>query len=112
MRSLPSIDPYSWRVFISELFAFYLSTIHAQIIGGLHLAGPEFESRLTPTVEFLSQQLRPAPMYVLPMHCSGFRTKVALEAALGEGCVPAGVGHRVHIVGNEDDEVKLFSPTY
>jgi len=82
------------------------------IIGGLHLAGSEFDSRLAPTVDFLSRQLKPAPTYVLPMHCSGFRTKVALEAALGEGCVPAGVGHRVHIVGNRDDEVKLFSPTY
>lgn len=49
---------------------------------------------------------------MLPMHCSGFRTKVALEAALGEGCVPAGVGHRVQIVGNRDDDVKLFSPAY
>ncbi|KAK2463193.1 hypothetical protein APHAL10511_004848 [Amanita phalloides] len=79
------------------------------IIGGLHLAGPEFDSRLAPTVDFLSRELRPAPTYVLPMHCSGFRTKVALESALGEGCVPAGVGHRVEIVGNRDDESKLFS---
>ncbi|PFH50915.1 hypothetical protein AMATHDRAFT_75304 [Amanita thiersii Skay4041] len=82
------------------------------IIGGLHLAGPEFVPRLQPTVDFLSKQLRPAPAYVLPMHCSGFRTKVALEAALGEGCVPAGVGHRVEVIGNQADESHLFPPVY
>ncbi|KAF8622674.1 hypothetical protein AX15_006780 [Amanita polypyramis BW_CC] len=82
------------------------------IIGGLHLAGPEFDSRLGPTVDFLSRGLKPAPTYILPMHCSGFRTKVALEAALGEGCVPAGVGHRVDITGNREEESRLFPPTF
>lgn len=62
-------------------------------MGGLHLAGPELADRIKPTVNFLAEELIPAPTYVLPMHCSGFAVKVALEAALGEGCVPAGVGH-------------------
>ncbi|KAF8633458.1 hypothetical protein AX17_004627 [Amanita inopinata Kibby_2008] len=82
------------------------------IVGGLHLAGLEFKPRLQPTVDFLSKQLRPAPTYVLPMHCSGFQTKLALEAALGEGCVPAGVGHRVDIIGNRNHESQLFPPVY
>lgn len=81
------------------------------IVGGLHLAGTEFEPRVAPTIKFLSEQLKPAPTYVL-MHCSGFRTKVALENALGEGCVPAGVGHRVDIIGNKDDESLLHPPVY
>ena len=64
------------------------------------------------TVEFLSKQLRPAPTYVLPMHCSGFQAKIALEAALGEGCVPAGVGLKVEIVGDRAQDANLFPPVY
>ncbi|KAG8902662.1 hypothetical protein FRB99_004278 [Tulasnella sp. 403] len=81
------------------------------VIGGLHLAPPETQDRISPTVKFLSESLRPAPTYVLPMHCSGFNAKVALEAALGEGCVPAGVGMRVVVQGDPDTEPRLFPPT-
>jgi len=45
------------------------------------------------------------------MHCSGFAVKVALEAALGEGCVPAGVGHTVTINGVPDDNATLQPPS-
>ena len=38
------------------------------------------------------------------MHCSGFAAKIALEEALGEGCVPAGVGICVEIKGDEEGE--------
>jgi len=82
-----------------------------QIVGGLHLAGPELADRIKPTVDFLSRALVPAPTYVLPMHCSGFAAKIALEAALGEGCVPAGVGHKVVINGIPDDEANLRPPS-
>ncbi|KAF5380524.1 hypothetical protein D9615_004511 [Tricholomella constricta] len=82
------------------------------IIGGLHLAGPEFSPRVPPTVEFLSNQLRPSPTYVLPMHCSGFQSKLALEAAFGEGCVPAGVGMKVNIVGDRERDKEFFPPVY
>lgn len=64
------------------------------------------------TVEFLSKQLRPAPTYVLPMHCSGFQAKIALETAFGEGCVPAGVGLKVEIVGDRAQDANLFPPVY
>ncbi|KAF8893973.1 beta-lactamase-like protein [Infundibulicybe gibba] len=82
------------------------------IIGGLHLAGPEFAPRLPPTIEFLSRQLRPSPTYILPMHCSGFHSKVALEAEFGEGCVPAGVGLKVEIIGDRKSTSELFPPVY
>jgi len=82
-----------------------------QIVGGLHLAGPELADRIKPTVDFLSRALVPAPTYVLPMHCSGFAAKIALEAALGEGCVLAGVGHKVVINGIPDDEANLRPPS-
>jgi 7,8-dihydropterin-6-yl-methyl-4-(beta-D-ribofuranosyl)aminobenzene 5'-phosphate synthase len=80
-------------------------------VGGLHLAGPELADRIRPTVDFLSEELIPAPAYVLPMHCSGFAAKIALEAALGEGCVPAGVGHRVIISGIPDGDASLRPPS-
>ncbi|KAH8119389.1 beta-lactamase-like protein [Phellopilus nigrolimitatus] len=80
------------------------------VIGGLHLGGPEFAERIAPTVDFLSNRLRPSPTYVLPMHCSGFGVKVALEAALGEGCVPSGVGISVDVQGDAAAEQVLFPP--
>jgi 7,8-dihydropterin-6-yl-methyl-4-(beta-D-ribofuranosyl)aminobenzene 5'-phosphate synthase len=82
-----------------------------KIVGGLHLAGPELADRIKPTVHFLSEALIPAPTYVLPMHCSGFATKVALEAALGGGCVPAGAGHKVIINGVPEDDASLRPPS-
>ncbi|KAI8994090.1 beta-lactamase-like protein [Trametes punicea] len=81
------------------------------IIGGLHLAGTELVDRIPPTVNYLANQMRPAPMYVLPMHCSGFAAKVALEHALGEGCVPAGVGHKVIVEGVPAGERMMHTPT-
>ncbi|KAG9011070.1 hypothetical protein FRB90_007504 [Tulasnella sp. 427] len=80
------------------------------VIGGLHLAPPDQVYRIAPTVEFLSKSLVPAPTYVLPMHCSGFRAKVALENALGEGCVPAGVGIKVLVKGDEEAEKVIRAP--
>ncbi|KAF8967865.1 beta-lactamase-like protein [Flammula alnicola] len=82
------------------------------IVGGLHLAGPEFGPRIPMTVDFLSNKLRPAPTYVLPMHCSGFQAKLALETAFGEGCVPAGVGLKVDVLRDRESDKALFEPTY
>jgi len=80
------------------------------VVGGLHLAGPEFSPRIPPTVEFMSKSLRPAPAYVLPMHCSGFQSKIALEKAFGEGCVPAGVGLKVNLVADDGAEDRMYPP--
>ncbi|KAJ7045622.1 beta-lactamase-like protein [Mycena alexandri] len=81
------------------------------IIGGLHLAPPDSAVRIEPTIDFLSRQLIPAPNFVLPMHCSGFYFKVELEKALGDGCVPAGTGIKVEILGDRELDSRLFSPT-
>ena len=75
------------------------------------MASPDLLDRIEPTVDFLSRKIRPAPTYVLPMHCTGFGAKVALEHALGEGCVPAGTGMRVEIVGDVEGEKSMFEPT-
>ncbi|KAI0360827.1 hypothetical protein OH77DRAFT_1418843 [Trametes cingulata] len=81
------------------------------IVGGLHLAGGDLADRIPPTVDYLANQMRPSPMYVLPMHCTGFAAKVALEDALGEGCVPAGVGHKVIVEGTPATERMIHTPT-
>lgn len=82
------------------------------IIGGLHLGSADLAPRIGPTVDFLANQLRPGPTYILPMHCSGFLCKVALESALGEGCVPAGVGVRVEVHGDRGLEGRLSRPIF
>ena len=81
-------------------------------MGGLHLAGSDLIERIPPTVDFLANKLRPSPTYVLPMHCSGFAAKVALEEAFGEGCVPTGVGHKVIVEGSLEAEDRLLGATY
>lgn len=70
------------------------------IIGGLHLAGPELQDRIGPTVDFIAERLVPSPTYVLPMHCTGFNAKVALANALGEAVVPAGTGMKIVFEGS------------
>jgi 7,8-dihydropterin-6-yl-methyl-4-(beta-D-ribofuranosyl)aminobenzene 5'-phosphate synthase len=114
---MPSSDfrgQYTWYVsdviFGVEILSISLH-LRLQIVGGLHLASPELADRIKPTVKFLSDDLIPAPTYVLPMHCSGFAVKIALEAALGEGCVPAGTGHTVTINGVPDDNAILQPPS-
>ena len=75
-----------------------LLTRTVQIVGGLHLAGPELIQRIEPTVKFLKNGVKPArPTFVLPLHCTGLAAKVALANAFGEGCVAAGVGMRARI---------------
>ena len=66
--------------------------------------------RIEPTVDFFANKLRPSPTYILPMHCSGFGVKVALEKALGDGCVPVGTGIRVEVQGTRDSEAAMFAP--
>jgi 7,8-dihydropterin-6-yl-methyl-4-(beta-D-ribofuranosyl)aminobenzene 5'-phosphate synthase len=56
------------------------------IVGGLHLRGPKPYPRIPPAVELLSQVLKLAPMYILPLHYSGPKVKMALEQAFGEEC--------------------------
>ncbi|KAJ3476042.1 hypothetical protein NLI96_g11429 [Meripilus lineatus] len=80
------------------------------IIGGLHLASSDLLYRIAPTVEFFSTKMRPSPTYVLPMHCTGFTAKVALEKALGEGCVPASTGMRIEVVGDREVDKGMFPP--
>ncbi|KAK7005606.1 7, 8-dihydropterin-6-methyl-4--aminobenzene-5'-phosphate synthase [Favolaschia claudopus] len=92
---------------VRDAVAKFSRPVH-MIIGGLHLSPPDCADRIEPTVAFLSQQMTPAPNFVLPMHCSGFQSKVELEKAFGEGCVPAGVGMKVEVLGDRQFEARLL----
>ena len=64
----------------------------AGLLGGLHLTGGLFESRIGPTVE----ALRAAQVgRVLPAHCSGWRAIHAIARAMPEAFVQSAVGTTV-----------------
>ena len=67
--------------------------VHA-ILGGFHLAGKNFESRISETVEKL-QQVNPS--FVVPMHCTGWRGKNAFFEAMPQAFVWNSVGNLYHI---------------
>ncbi|EJU04313.1 hypothetical protein DACRYDRAFT_48508 [Dacryopinax primogenitus] len=77
------------------------------IVGGLHLAGPELQHRIRPTVEFIAKGLHPTPTYVLPLHCTGFNAKVALREAMGDIVVPAATGVKIDVGGDDAAEETL-----
>jgi 7,8-dihydropterin-6-yl-methyl-4-(beta-D-ribofuranosyl)aminobenzene 5'-phosphate synthase len=91
---------------VSDAIKQFERPVH-MIVGGLHLGAPELQDRIAPTVNFLSRRIRPAPTYILPMHCSGFAAKIALEKEFGEGCVPAGAGMRYEVGGEEGSDNRL-----
>jgi 7,8-dihydropterin-6-yl-methyl-4-(beta-D-ribofuranosyl)aminobenzene 5'-phosphate synthase len=64
----------------------------AGFIGGLHLTGGLFESRIQPTVEAL-QAAKVAR--VLPAHCSGWRAVHAIARAMPDAFVQSAVGTTV-----------------
>jgi len=59
------------------------------IMGGFHLASPEFTSRITPTIKDLKQL---NPSYVITGHCTGRMTQALLSEAFCSRHVPYGVG--------------------
>jgi len=64
----------------------------AGLIGGLHLTGGLFESRIEPTVEALREA---GVGRVLPGHCSGFRAVHAIARAMPDAFVQCAVGTTV-----------------
>jgi 7,8-dihydropterin-6-yl-methyl-4-(beta-D-ribofuranosyl)aminobenzene 5'-phosphate synthase len=60
------------------------------IIGGFHLAGKDGEGRIRQSVE---EMRRISPGLVVPCHCSGWRAKFALAAALPDAFVWNSVGN-------------------
>lgn len=64
----------------------------AGLIGGLHLTGSLFESRIEPTVE----ALRAADVSrVVPAHCSGWRAVHAIARAMPDAFIQSAVGTTV-----------------
>lgn len=107
-----AVKTFDRPIYMVRLFHRFLQTVpissHTQVVGGLHLASADLYPRIEPTVSFFSTSLRPSPTYILPMHCTGWKAKVALEKELGEGIVPTGVGHRVEIQGEEEHEGRTW----
>ena len=60
------------------------------VIGGFHLAGKEFESRIEQTVEALQ---RITPKLLVPSHCTGWRAMCAIAKTLPEAFVWNSVGN-------------------
>jgi len=60
------------------------------VMGGFHLAGKTFESRIQPTIEEL-QRINPA--LVVPSHCTGWRAMCAMAKAFPEGFIWNSVGN-------------------
>jgi 7,8-dihydropterin-6-yl-methyl-4-(beta-D-ribofuranosyl)aminobenzene 5'-phosphate synthase len=83
-----------------------------KIIGGLHLAGKEYAERIPLTVDFLSNKMKPSPSYILPMHCSGFQAKIALEKAFGDGCIPCSTGMKMELWADRSMDDRLYCPSY
>lgn len=53
------------------------------------------EDRIPETVKYFAEEVQPRATYLVPMHCTGFKAKVALSNALGESVIPAGSGSRM-----------------
>jgi 7,8-dihydropterin-6-yl-methyl-4-(beta-D-ribofuranosyl)aminobenzene 5'-phosphate synthase len=60
------------------------------VMGGFHLSGKTFESRIQPTIEELQ---RINPELVVPSHCTGWKAMCAMAKAFPEGFVWNSVGH-------------------
>lgn len=64
-------------------------TIHA-ILGGFHLAGKEYEPRISQTVKELK---RINPKLLAPSHCTGWRGNYAISSAMPEAFIWNSVGN-------------------
>ena len=62
--------------------------VHA-VVGGLHLSGRLFESRIGRTSDELE---RLKPRYVVPCHCSGFNATIEIAKKMPDGFIQNSVG--------------------
>jgi len=66
-----------------------VSRIHA-VFGGFHLAGRDYETKITPTIDELK---RFNPKLIAPSHCTGWRGIYAIRKAMPEAFVWNSVGN-------------------
>jgi 7,8-dihydropterin-6-yl-methyl-4-(beta-D-ribofuranosyl)aminobenzene 5'-phosphate synthase len=67
------------------------------VLGGLHLAGKEFEKRIEPTVNELK---RINPQLVIPSHCTGWRAMTTMAEKLTDAFVWNSVGNLYKLNSN------------
>ncbi|KAF9087584.1 hypothetical protein BGX29_000754 [Mortierella sp. GBA35] len=71
------------------------------VVGGFHLAGGSMETRIEETVRDM-KEINPA--FMAPGHCSGWRAKSALEAAMTGKVVSLGVGSDFFITHHQQQQ--------
>jgi len=76
------------------------------VVGGLHLVPTNIQP-MNETVDFIARRIQPRPKYVLPLHCTGLEARAKLREAIGEACIPAGVGMKVVVDGDASAESGL-----
>lgn len=87
---------------VSDAISRFDRPVH-MVVGGLHLVPIEVQP-VTETVDFLSRRILPRPDWILPLHCTGMQPRAQLVNAFGEKCIPAGVGMKVVVDGDEERE--------
>jgi len=92
---------------LTDAMAKYSRPIY-MVAGGLHLV-PVAQQPVTQTVDFLARRVQPTPKFVLPLHCTGLEPRGRIRTAMGDACVPAGVGMRVVVEGDESGDAQLAS---
>ena len=75
-----------------------LTSVYA-VIGGFHLAGKEYETRIEPTVEELRQI---KPKLIIPCHCTGWRANHALAKEFPDAFVNNSVGNLYQLKSSKD----------
>ena len=78
------------------------------VVGGFHLV-PAEQQPVKQTIDFIARRMQPRPKFVLPLHCTGLGPRGMLRDALGEACIPAGVGMKVVVEGDEAADDALDS---
>ena len=69
------------------------------VIGGFHLAGKEYESRIQPTLGELRQI---NPILMIPCHCTGWRANHALAKEFPDAFVNNSVGNLYQLKSSKD----------
>jgi len=90
---------------ISDAIRTYDRPVH-MVVGGLHLVPVEVQP-VNETIDFLARRVSPRPDWILPLHCTGMAPRAKLTNEFGEKCIPAGVGIKVVVDGDEGREKAL-----
>jgi 7,8-dihydropterin-6-yl-methyl-4-(beta-D-ribofuranosyl)aminobenzene 5'-phosphate synthase len=75
-----------------------ITSVYA-VVGGFHLAGKEFESRMEPTIAQLRQI---NPKLLIPCHCTGWRANHAIAKEFPDAFISNSVGNLYQLTSSKD----------